>query len=550
MFINARELPEGHVVEADLCIVGGGPAGITIARALADGPLSVCLLESGGPEEEEANQALAQGESVGRAYYSLDETRFRVFGGASNRWAGWCRPLDPIDLERRDWVPNSGWPIGWEEFDPYFRQAAELCQLEQLDFDPTHWPDHIPDLYGPDFVGDGIRPTVWQVSPPTKFGLVYRDELKRARNVEIYLYANVVELESDAAAERVVAVRAACTNGRRFEVRSRAFVLAAGAMETARLLLASNKVNPAGLGNDHDLVGRYFMEHPHVVTGRVRIDQEAASDRAYLPAVDRALGGAYARVALQRPSGNIKAAYALEPEVQRREGLLNFSAHLTTGSYERREESDAYHSLKLVVGNLRSPRRLAEQIKNRTLPAGLGKHVKNIVVNLDEAVGTVVKEIVQRPTHLELFTQAEQSPNPDSRITLSPEKDPLGMPRIRLDWRLSELDKRSIRRSQQLLGDRLRDAGLGELEPEEWLLTDDDRWGATLHGGHHHLGTARMHDSPDQGVVDRNGRVHGVDNLYVSDGSVFPTGGYANPLLTIVALSVRSAEHLRATLTH
>jgi choline dehydrogenase-like flavoprotein len=549
MFINTRELPEGHVVETDLCIVGGGPAGITIARALADGPLSVCLLESGGPEEEEASQELARGESLGRTYYPLDETRFRVFGGASNRWAGWCRPLDPIDLEDRDWVPHSGWPIGWQEFDPYFREAAHLCQLERQDFDPSHWPDHIPELYGPAFVGDGIQPAVWQVSPPTKFGLVYRDELKRARNVEIYLYANAVALEADGGAERVVGIEVACTNGRRFRVRARTFVLAAGAMETARLLLASNTLNPAGLGNDHDLVGRYFMEHPHVVTGRLRVAPQAPTDRAFIPAVDRALGGAYARVALQRPSGNIKAAYTLEPALQRREGLLNFSAHLTTGSYERREDSDAYHSLKLVVGNLRSPSRLAEQIKNRSLPAGLGKHVKNVVFNLDEAVGTVVKEILQRPTHLELFAQSEQSPNPDSRITLSPERDPLGMPRLCLDWRLNELDKRSIRRSQELLGDRLRRAGLGELQPEDWLRTDDDRWGATLHGGHHHLGTARMHDDPAQGVVDRHGKVHGIDNLYVSDGSVFPTGGYANPLLTIVALSVRSAEHLRATLT-
>lgn len=215
----------------------------------------------------------------------------------------------------------------------------------------------------------------------------------------------------------------------------------------------------------------------------------------------------------------------MNAEVQRRERLLNYSAHLTTGSYERREESEAYHSLKLVVGNFRSPRRVAEQIKNRTMPAGLSTHVKRIVTNLDEVAGTVVNEIVQRPTHLELFTQSEQCPNPESRVTLSETRDPLGMPQPRLEWRLSSLDKWSVRRSQELLGERLESAGLGNLEPAPWLLKDDDTWGSTLHGGHHHLGTARMSEDPTKGVVDPAGRVHGMQNLYVSDSAVFPTGG-------------------------
>jgi choline dehydrogenase-like flavoprotein len=549
MFHNAQQVPDGHLIEADLCIVGGGPAGITIARELANTGINVCLLESGGPDEEESIQSLAQGEVTGRPYYPLDETRFRVFGGASGRWAGWSRPPEPIDLELREWIPHSGWPLGWEELEPYLREATELCQLEYPDFDLSHWNANIPELYGPHFSSDGIRTTVWQGSPPTKFGVVYRDELKRARNIAIYLYANAVELETNAKADRITGVRVAVLDGQRFRVRAKAYVLAAGAMETARLLLASNAIRPMGLGNDRDLVGRYFMEHPHVVTGHLRITPYAATERALIPAVDRALRGAYARVALQRPSGNIKVAYTLDPEVQRREKLLNFSAHLTTGDYQRRKESKAYQSLKLVVGNLRSPRRVAEQIRHHTLPAGLGRHVRNLVTNLDDVLGTVADEVVRKPTRLEIFAQTEQSPNPESRVMLSDRRDALGMPQIRLDWRLAPLDKWSLRRSQELLGERLQAAGLGTLEAQDWVLSDDDRWGATMHGGHHHLGTARMSDDPQHGVVDPAGRVHGVDNLYVSDGSVFPTSGYANPLLTIVALGVRSARHLRTTLS-
>jgi choline dehydrogenase-like flavoprotein len=302
MFHDARKLTDGQVVTADLCIVGGGPAGITIAKELADSSLDVCLLESGGPEEDEEIQTLAQGESTGRDYYPLDETRFRVLGGASGRWAGWCRPLEPIDLEPRPWVPNSGWPIAWSDLEPFLRRATRLCQLEHEDFDPSHWDTDIPRLYGPEFVGDGVVPSVRQGSPPTKFGVAYRDELKRAGNLAIYLYATAVELESDPTAQQVTGVRVACLNGPRFRVEARAYVLAAGAMETARLLLASRAVRPAGLGNDRDLVGRYFMEHPHVVIGRVRLAPREASDRPLLPAIDHALRGPYARIALQRPS--------------------------------------------------------------------------------------------------------------------------------------------------------------------------------------------------------------------------------------------------------
>jgi choline dehydrogenase-like flavoprotein len=548
MFHDARKLTDGQVVRADLCIVGGGPAGITIAKELADSSLDVCLLESGGPDEDDKVQTLARGESTGRPYYPLDQTRFRVLGGASGRWGGWCRPLDPIDLEPRPWVPHSGWPITWSELDPFLRDAARLCQLERGDFEPSQWNADIPRLYGPEVVGDGVVPTVWQGSPPTKFGVAYRDVLKRARNLAVYLYATAVELETDELAHQVTGVRVACLDGPRFRVEARAYVLAAGAMETARLLLASQAVRPAGLGNDRDLVGRYFMEHPHVVTGRVRLAPREASDRALFPAIDQALRGVYARVALQRPSGNIRVAYSLAPDVQRREGLLNFSAHLTTGDYAHREDSEAYGSLKLVVGNLRSPGRLAAQIRDRTLPAGLGKHVRNLVTNLDEVVKTVASEVLRRPTHFELFAQTEVSPNADSRLTLSDERDALGMPRLRLSWKLSPLDKRSIRRSQELLGSRLESAGIGTVEPEEWVLSDDDRWGRTLQGGHHHLGTARMSDDPATGVVDRDGRVHGIGNLFVADSAVFPTSGYANPMLTIVALALRMAGHLRGTL--
>jgi len=516
-----------------------------MARRMGNGPLSVCLLESGGLDEEPESQALSRGDNVGLPYYDLDTTRFRLFGGSTNRWAGWCRPLDELDFERRPWVAYSGWPITRSDLEPFYQQAADMCEIGDSVYEPLQLGEALPLLYRPPFASGAIATTVWRASPPTKFGRVYRRDIEAAANVTAYLHATAVELETDQTARTVKTVRVACLAGPEFRVRARVFVLAAGAIETARLLLASNRVARNGLGNQNDRVGRFFMEHPHVVTGRIVLEGGSGTERRVIAALDRGITGTRARLALQRPARGIKCAYTIVPAVQEAEKLLNYSAHLTTGSRQLREDSEIYRSLKLVMSNMRSLETIAWQVRHRALPAGLSTHLRKILFNPGEVARVLTGELLSKPAALELYTQCEQAPNPDSRVTLGEERDPLGIPRVRLDWRLSELDKQSIRRSQQIIGIQLKRTGVGILEADPWLLTEDDQWETTLRGGHHHLGTARMTGNPRTGVVDRNGRVHGMSNLYVSDGSVFPTGGYANPMLTIVALAFRTADHLR-----
>lgn len=535
-------MPDGTVIRCDVCIVGSGAAGITMARRLGNGPLRVCLLESGGLEEEPESQALSQGENVGLPYYDLQETRSRVFGGSTNRWGGWCRPLDELDFEHRPWVAYSGWPITRRDLEPFYEQAAQLCQIGDWLDEPLRLGKAIPVLYRPPFAGGEISTTVWRASPPTKFGSVYRGDIEAAANVTALLHANAVELETDQAARKVKVVRVACLAGPEFRVQARVFVLAAGAIESARLLLASNRSAPDGLGNQNDRVGRFFMEHPHVVTGRIVLEDGPGTGRKTITALDRGITGTRARLALQRPAGGIKCGYTILPTIQEAEKLLNYSAHLTTGSRQLREGSEIYRSLEMVMSNMRS---LQTIVRHRALPAGLSTHLGRIVVNPGEVARVLGGELLRKPQALEIYTQCEQAPNPDSRVTLGERRDALGVPRVRLDWRLSEIDKLSIRRSQQIIGAQLRRTGVGSLEADPWLMTDDDLWSTSLRGGHHHLGTARMSDDPKAGVVDRHCRVHGMTKLYVSDGSVFPTGGYANPLLTIVALALRTADHLR-----
>lgn len=540
---DAGQIPRGTELDTDVCVVGGGPAGISLALRVAESTgLKIVMLESGGLTAEPPAQDLNKGSSIGLDYYDLTLTRHRVLGGSSHKWAGWCRPMDPLDFEKRDWVPDSGWPVSYEAMQPYYQEAGRLCQLESEEWSPR--PDTpLPPLYLKPFVGGDVEIALWQGSPPTKFGITYREQLELSRQITTVVNATATEVLSDADGKHAKGVRVASLDGNEFTVAARVVVLAPGAMETARLLLASRNANPAGLANENDTVGRYFMEHPHLVTGRIELFPPGVMNRPPLAAIDQGISGARARLALQRPAGSMKVAYTVARPRMEAEHLLNFSTHFRTVSPVSREDSDAYQAFKLAVGNLRSPRRFFEQVRTRSLPEGVGTLTGRLVRGAPEIASVVYHEALRKPRELALYTQSEQSPNRDSRITIDRDRrDALGVPELRLDWKLSRIDKESIVKAQEIVGDQLEHAGLGRLVPGAAFVEDNNEWGNNLRGGHHHLGTARMSTDPTRGVVDATGRAHTVQDLYVADSSVFPTGGYANPLLTTVAWAVRVAD--------
>ncbi len=541
----AATIPRDTKLETDLCVVGGGPAGIGLALRIAENTsLRVMLLESGGLATETEPQDLNDGTNVGLDYYDLTLTRHRVLGGSSHKWAGWCRPMDRLDFDGRSWVPNSGWPISYDEMLDYYRDAARLCQLESEQWSPAADTD-LPPVYVKPFIGGDVEIALWQGSPPTKFGNVYREQLERSPQITTITEATATEVLSDDAGSRATGVRVASLAGNEFTVQARGVVLAAGALETARLLLASRQANPNGLANENDVVGRYFMEHPHLVTGRIDLFPQERSSRPSLDSIDKGFGGVRARLALQRPAGSMKVAYTISRERQEAEELLNFSTHLRTVSPVSREDSDAYQAFKLAVGNLRSPSQLYKQIRTKSLPEDSKRLTMRLIKGTPEIMTVIYHEALRRPTQLALYTQSEQSPNRDSRLTLDNARaDALGVPRINLDWRLSRIDKESIVKAQEIIGEQLEKSGLGRLVPEPAFTGDSADWGPGLRGGHHHLGTARMATDPKLGVVDPDGKAHTVADLYIADSSVFPIGGYANPLLTTVAWALRVADKL------
>lgn len=545
---DADRLPAETELTADVCIIGGGPAGISVALALASSKASVILLESGGTSEETSLQDLNRGENVGLGYYQLDETRYRLLGGSSERWAGWCLPMDRSDFDARPWVPTTGWPIAYETMVPYYRQAALLCELGEVEFSPPK--DHdIPAIYRRPFVGEDVEIVTWQGSPPTKFGRVYRDDLEEGHNLTVLTHATAVEVLTNDEATHATGVRVVAGSGQEFKVSASTVVLCAGAIETARLLLASRSARPNGLGNEHDLVGRHFMEHPHLVTARLELLPPGMTRRPFVGALDRGFFGTRERLAMQRPKGTAKIAYTISDQRKRRDQLLNFSTHIRTVSKISREDSDAYQAFKLVVNNMRSPLELSSQVMRGTLPLGASEQMKRILLGTPEILQLVYHEGLKRPTELAFYTQSEQVPNPDSRVTLDDtNRDASGLPRVILNWRLSRIDKESIMTAHEILATRFLASGLGVLVPEPAFRDDGPDWGPGLRGGHHHMGTVRMADDPRDGVVDSNGRVHSVRGLYVGDSGVFPTGGFANPLLTLVALAWRLGKHLERSL--
>jgi choline dehydrogenase-like flavoprotein len=541
MFQDARTLPDGTLLETDLCIVGAGLAGITLAREFAGAPFRVCLLESGGILPDKATQSLYWGENVGQPYYPLDTSRTRFFGGTSHCWhiglggnrqGVRLREMDPIDFQVRDWVPDSGWPFGKAHLDPYYERARAICGIGPYTSDPRDWEDEQVTPRLP-FLNGEVKTTIFRFADRELVFKTYRQEIENAGNISTYLHGNAVEIETDETAGQVSAVRCRTLDGGEFRIRASRFVLALGGIETPRLLLLSTGVQKQGLGNGRDLVGRYFMEHPHLWSGVLKPANLSLLARAGLYAVHT------------RNGVPIMGKLALSEDVQRRERLRNWcvSLHPTVcPGYLRYplSPSKGVDSLKAIIGALgrgELPERFGDRLGTvLTDVGGLSKAMLRKTQQRMEKEGRRRRMDIFRLNHM-----AEQEPNPESRVRLGEERDMLGQRRIELDWRLTPEDMRSMRRSQEILDRELRSAGLGGLVIE----MEGDGPPPGLHGGWHHMGTTRMHADPRKGVVDPDCQVHGVANLYIGGASVFPTGGCANPVLTTVALVARLADHLK-----
>lgn len=505
MILDADQLealPTGE--QYDVCIAGAGVAGIVLGLRLAGARWRVLVLEGGGLEFSEQSQSLYEGESIGRPYEPLDVSRLRYFGGTSNHWAGWCRPLDAYDFEVRPQTPGSGWPIGKAELDPYLSEACNILEVGPF-------PEDRP-LGGEDA---SIKEVALLQSPPVRMGEKYRAALESQDGLTVLCNANLVDIQVDEGNGRVTAfiVQGYRSSAERGRITANRYVLAMGGIENARILLNADRQIPSGLGNRAGLVGRHFMDHPGGVLGFYLMEQGngpfgdelrfAAPSERFI----RAQGINNCLVVVKPIATDAEA----KPQ-----GLLQA---IKTTIKERICANDIALDLTRSLYQFRCPETADARVL-ASAPASAG----------------LLKVIV------------EQAPNPDSRVMLAEERDRFGLRRVVLDWRLSPIDIATIRAVGMQFGRSFAANNLGRAKMVGWVL-DEDAQMPGLHDGaddvsNHHIGTTRMGTSWQDGVVDADCRVFGTDNLFVAGSSVFRTGGAANPTLSIVQLALRLTDHL------
>jgi choline dehydrogenase-like flavoprotein len=519
MIIDARTVPQGTIVETEVCIIGAGAAGIALAREFIDAPFRVALLESGGMEIDFDTQELYEGQSIGLPLDPLTLSRLRYFGGSTNHWGGYCLPLDPIDFEEREDFAYHGWPFPKSELDPWYARAQTVCKLGPFDYRPSSWgisANKIP----PPFSGPYFETKVLQENP-VRFGPDYVAELRRAPRVTVYLYANAFNLDGgdNDAAIKELAVKT--LSGNHLTVRARFYVLATGGIENARLLLASGRAGGNGLGNGHDLVGRFFMLHlvysaGTIVPSNPHMNFDFQTKGTWVPGtfrIDPLTGlSAPSMRAMHLPSILMGWLFQFSPVVGAVEALKRIVGTEGPGGSRLTD-------LGRVIGNFEGVASFAL----RKALFGEGIPIESI----------------------DVWCNSEQQPNPQSRVSLGSQRDALGMPEVVVDWQLVAEDRSKAAATNRLLGAEVGRAGFGRLRS---AFGADDAWPTDFQGNQHQMGTTRMHRDPALGVVDENCRVHGLANLYIAGSSVFPTGGASNPTLTIVALALRLAGHLKEQL--
>lgn len=555
MILDARQASAPRTHQTDIAIIGSGAAGLTLALELDRMGIACVVLEAGGDGFDKTAQEFYRAASISPDDHGpVHMYRRREFGGTTSIWGGRCIPFDPIDFEERPWIPHARWPVGYDEVAAHYPRALEICRAGPSLFRAE---DGLPGAQAPLVEGlsseDVILDRIERFSEPTHFGRAYREQITASKTVTVLVNAIAVEVTASEAGSAVTGVLAKTVTGEAITVAAKTVVVAAGALETARLLLASRSAKARGLGNEKDLVGRFYQSHLEGEVGEIQFKAPPQNVRLDY---ERSPEGIYCRRYIW-----------LSPEAQRREklgGLLIRPSHVSIADPGH---GNPVLSAMYVVKDLLVPeygRRMTSTEREAAgrLGASRGalfaRHMTNVVLGSPRLMGFAFNWVRKRNlakrklpsvvlrdarNHYMLDVNAEQTPNFDSRVHLSDQLDPLGVPRLHVDWRTTDQDRDMVARALPLIQRGFATGSAAEVSFGD--RTPADYAARLTRIGGHHIGTARMGASPAEGVVDGDGQAFDCKGLYVAGAATFPTSGFANPTLVLVALSLRLAQHLR-----
>lgn len=541
MLQSAKKLPDGTTLSADICIVGAGPAGITLAISLMAHGKNVLLIEAGGPRGEAGAQAFYKGYTDNPALHQAPETdRTRGLGGTSAMWGGRCMPYDPQDFDRRDHIENSGWPFAIDTLEPYYRAAQTAAEAGNWAY--TAAEAGLPGDMIERAETDVLRlDTLERWSPPTHFGKKYRDDLRASMHVTVLTGAVAVGLAEDNGQVTEIQLRTVKGN-KNLRVKAGTVVLAGGGLEVPRLLMHTATGAKPALGDHSGWLGRGYMSHVGGVIAKLHI----SAGRSVVFGYEQDTDNVYLRRRL-----------TLSAAAQAAHRLPNMYALLDRPLLDDASHDSAVLSLTYLAKRLLQRQSRSEYADKSGNFANYKRHLKNLLFGAPEVLTVLPRFgrkrfltgrrlpsllLKSKGDHYYLYFHAEQSAVQDSRIALVPETDALGMRKLRVEVKLSEPDAEGIVRAHRLIGSELKKTGAGQLEflgADPLALVKACK--ATLG---HHVGATRMTDSPATGVVDKDCKVFGTNNLYIASAAVLPSSSQAHPTLTVLALALRLSDHL------
>ena len=502
------------VAPYDLCIVGSGAAGILLALELLPTGKRILMLEGGGNDLEDRSQDPYRSEVVGLTHRGIHTGRFRAKGGTTTKWGGQILEFDARDFEVRDAVPESGWPFPKSELTPFYPRSLEGVGLGNVTRDDAAVWREI-GLEQPRF--EGFEPYFSRWLPDPLMARVHRKALEESPNLDLWLHATVVEILFDG--ERAKAVRARTLTGVEATFEATNFVFALGAIESSRFFL---QPRAEGLPwNRSGLLGKHYQDH---------IDVNAADVTPKNPKrFHQLFDNVFSRGFKYHPK------IRLAPSIQKEKGTLNVAATM----YFVSDVDEELARLKVTAKNI-----LRGHLRDVTA-SDLAHTLRNLPLLLRQVYRYGVQHRAYNPptATIKLRVHCEQQPDSPSTITLSDEKDALGLYRTRLDWQITDTELATIRTCVLEAQRALADVAL--VTPDPKLLSGEPSFRLQCDDSNHHMGGMRMAVSPDEGVVDPNLRLHGTSNVYVCSSAVFPTSSFSNPTHTLLALAARLAAHLK-----